>query len=101
MYTAISTDDGLREKVDEAKELFVDRLEEKATELALNGDGKLLVELLRANRPEKYGWRGVRVDTGRSPAQQPAGDASRGLELINAWERECGGVESARSATRA
>jgi hypothetical protein len=96
VYSAINTDQALKDRVEEARELFVDRLEEKASSLALEGDPRLLIELLRANRPEKYGWRGVRVEGGAPrTGEAPSGSAERGLALIDAWMR--GVQEESRS----
>lgn len=91
VYSACATDPDLKERLDEAREIFVDRLESKANELALAGDGRLLMELLRANRPEKFSWRGAKPDGSRTAAdaheEAGEGSAERGLQLLEEWSR--------------
>jgi hypothetical protein len=95
VYSTCATDPDLKERLDEARDLFVDRLESKANELALAGDSRLLIELLRANRPEKFGWRGAKPNAAQVAADDrlplPEGNAERALQLIEEFSRHIEG----------
>lgn len=54
VYEAIQNDDSIRERVEDARETAIERLEHEARRRAMNGSDLLLIFLLKALKPEMY-----------------------------------------------